>query len=100
MEQNVKKWVYNKSFDFIKGYSFRGYGKVDNTLITFINNFYLTQGVILDAIYTGKMLYGIMDLITKDFFPKGSSILAIHTGGVQGNRGLVERLGIQLPLDE
>ena len=46
------------------------------------------------------MLYGIMDLITKDFFPKGSSILAIHTGGVQGNRGLVERLGIQLPLDE
>jgi 1-aminocyclopropane-1-carboxylate deaminase len=100
VELDVKKWVYNNAYRFIKDYSFRGYGKVDNTLITFINNFYLTHGVILDAIYTGKMLYGIMDLIAKDFFPKGSSILAIHTGGIQGNRGFAERLGIQLPLEE
>jgi 1-aminocyclopropane-1-carboxylate deaminase/D-cysteine desulfhydrase-like pyridoxal-dependent ACC family enzyme len=44
------------------------------------------------------MMMGILDLIAKDYFPKGSSILAIQTGGLQGNKGVSERLGINLPL--
>ena len=44
-----------------------------------------------------KMMLGIMDLIKQDYFPKGSSILAIHTGGLQGNKGMSERLGVKLP---
>jgi 1-aminocyclopropane-1-carboxylate deaminase len=52
----------------------------------------------LDAVYTGKMMLGILDLITKDYFPKGSSILAIHTGGLQGNKGMSKRLGVILPI--
>jgi 1-aminocyclopropane-1-carboxylate deaminase len=51
----------------------------------------------LDAVYTGKMMMGILDLVAKDYFPKGSSILAIHTGGLQGNKGMSERLGLKLP---
>ena len=34
------------------------------------------------------MLFGIFDLIEKEYFPKGSKILAIHTGGLQGITGM------------
>ena len=47
----------------------------------------------LDPIYTGKMIYGIFDLIDKGFFSKGSKIVAIHTGGLQGILGFRERFG-------
>ena len=60
-------------------------------------DFYQKQNIPLDAIYTGKMMLGIFDLIKTDFFPKGSSVLAIHTGGLQGNKGLNERFSLNLP---
>ena len=66
-------------------------------LISFIMDFYKTQNIPLDAIYTGKMLFGLFDMINKDYFRKGSSILAIHTGGLQGNRGMNERFRLNLP---
>ena len=43
------------------------------------------------------MMMGIIDLVSKDYFPKGSSILAIHTGGIQGNHGMSNRIGVKLP---
>ena len=45
------------------------------------------------------MMIGVLDLVAKDYFPKVSSILTIHTGGLQGNKGMSERLGISLPLE-
>ena len=42
----------------------------------------------LDPIYTGKMMFGIFDLIQNDYFRKGSKILAVHTGGLQGIEGI------------
>ena len=53
----------------------------------------------LDGIYTGKMMLGVIDLIKNDYFPKGSSILLIHTGGIQGNIGLNKRFGLKLPIN-
>ena len=50
----------------------------------------------LDLIYNGKMLFGLTDLIQQDYFSPGTIILAIHTGGVQGNKGMEERLGLEL----
>jgi len=46
----------------------------------------------LDPIYTGKMLYGINDLIIKGYFKPNSKILAIHTGGLQGIEGINQKL--------
>ena len=43
------------------------------------------------------MMMGILDLVAKDYFPRGSSILAIHTGGLQGNKGMNERFKLNLP---
>ena len=79
-------------------YHFGGYGKSRPELIEFILWFYSQTQIPLDPIYTGKMMFGIMDLIQKDFFEKGSHILAIHTGGLQGIAGFNQRFGTALPL--
>ena len=68
-------------------YHFGGYAKVKPVLTDFINNFEKVCQIPLEPIYTGKMFYGIFDLIEKDYFPKGTTILALHTGGLQGNAG-------------
>ena len=57
-------------------------------LINFINSFYLEYHIRLDPIYTGKMMFGIMNLIENNYFPPNSKILAIHTGGLQGIAGM------------
>jgi 1-aminocyclopropane-1-carboxylate deaminase len=93
----VRCWTNNNNFKFINSYSCGGYAKATNSLLEFINEFYKTQEIPLDAVYTGKMMMGVLDLVAKDYFPKGSSILVIHTGGLQGNKGMSERLGVKLP---
>lgn len=76
----------------IHDYHFGGYGKINSDLITFINQFKKETTIPLDPVYTGKMLYGIVDLIGKNYFRKDSKILAIHTGGLQGIEGMKSKL--------
>ncbi|MBY5951135.1 pyridoxal-phosphate dependent enzyme [Algoriphagus marincola] len=86
-----------KQHQIFTDYHFGGYAKYRQSLIDFIWWFYETFGIIIDPIYTGKMLAGIWDLIEKDYFPRGSKILAIHSGGLQGNEGFTFQTGIKLP---
>ncbi len=86
----------NENFDQFSiqtDYHFGGYAKHSPILLDFINSFKQEHQIQLDPIYTGKMIYGIFDLIEKDFFPSGSKIVAIHTGGLQGILGFRERFG-------
>ena len=90
------------NWEFISDYHFGGYSKYSEELIEFINEFKQKTSISLDPIYTGKMMFGILDLITKNQFPKGSKILAIHTGGLQGINGFNQRLqskGSNLSID-
>ena len=68
-------------------YHFGGYAKTTPELIAFIKQFKSETGIELDAVYTGKMLFGLFDLISNGRFDKGTRIIAVHTGGVQGNAG-------------
>lgn len=77
-------------------YHFGGYAKITKNLTDFIRNFKLKHKIQLDPIYTGKMMYGIYDLIQKDYFPENSVIIAIHTGGLQGIKGMEEKFNMQL----
>ncbi|WP_299125203.1 pyridoxal-phosphate dependent enzyme [uncultured Winogradskyella sp.] len=92
LQQDIRKFANQENWELITDYHFGGYGKIKPELITFINRFKKTYGIPLDPIYTGKMMFGIFDLIEKGFFPKGSKILAIHTGGLQGIHGMNEKL--------
>ena len=68
-------------------YHFGGYAKVSTELFEFITSFKQQFDIKLEPVYSGKMFYGLFDLINKDYFKPGSRILAIHTGGLQGLRG-------------
>jgi 1-aminocyclopropane-1-carboxylate deaminase len=97
LKKDIKNWTNTNNYKLINNYVGDGYAKVSKELVEFINKFNAEHNIPLDAIYTGKMLMGILDLVGKDYFPKGSTILTIHTGGLQGNKGMSERLGIKLP---
>lgn len=84
------------NWQLITDYHFGGYAKVKPELLDFIRSFQQEHQLPLEPVYTGKMFYGLVDLIRGGFFPKGSRIVAVHTGGLQGNAGFQERLGIAL----
>ena len=81
---DITKFVTNENWMLVDDFSFGGYGKVNNELIEFMNNFRLKYGILLDPIYTSKLVYGVLNLITNNFFKPNSKILMIHTGGHQG----------------
>ena len=68
-------------------YHFGGYAKCNSQLKDFIVNFYERHNIPLEPVYTGKMMFGLFDLIQKGHFKKDSHILAIHSGGLQGLDG-------------
>lgn len=65
-------------------YHFGGYAKHQPELIDFIHSFKKEQGIQLEQVYTGKLFYGLFDLIKKGYFKAGINIVAVHTGGLQG----------------
>ena len=71
----------------VHDYHFGGFAKTSHELIEFKKDFEKEFGFELDYIYTAKMFYGIFDLIKKNYFKEGSTIVAVHTGGLQGNKG-------------
>lgn len=68
-------------------YHFGGYAKTKPALLNFMSEFEQQHKIPLDPVYTGKMMFGIYDLVHSGFFPEGSKIVALHTGGLQGRAG-------------
>ncbi len=78
-QQNSSNLILNDTFHF------GGYAKKTPELIRFIKDFEQQfPDIQLEQVYTGKLLYGIFQLINDDFFPKGSTVVCLHTGGLQG----------------
>lgn len=88
LKGDIRKFATKTNWELIPDYHFGGYGKIKPELITFINTFKRDYNIPLDPIYTGKMMFGIFDLIKNGYFPKNSKILVIHTGGLQGIAGM------------
>lgn len=81
---DIQPYVKNQQWDLILDYHFGGYAKVSDELRLFIKEFNQKYLITLEPIYTGKMAFGVLDLISKGKFPEKSKILIIHTGGLQG----------------
>jgi 1-aminocyclopropane-1-carboxylate deaminase/D-cysteine desulfhydrase-like pyridoxal-dependent ACC family enzyme len=91
MEERVKYLCGNKHFNnlvIFDNYHFGGYAKKSTVLIQFMNDFYRKYQVPTDFVYTAKMMYAVMDKIKAGYFPAGSTIICLHTGGLQGNDSL------------
>ncbi|MGI9527563.1 MAG: 1-aminocyclopropane-1-carboxylate deaminase/D-cysteine desulfhydrase [Weeksellaceae bacterium] len=90
LKKEIAQFTPKMNYDFINAYHFGGYAKFSAELIMFVNDFYHKFQIPLDPIYNAKMLYGITTMIKEGYFPNGSRVLAIHTGGLQGIRGFNE----------
>ncbi len=88
LTEEIRKFATNDRWELIGDFNFGGYAKISNELVDFINRFLLETGIPLDPVYTGKMVFGVIDLIRKNYFPKDSKILMIHSGGLQGIDGM------------
>lgn len=76
------------TYSIIHGYDFGGYAKHPPELIAFMNRVWERERLPTDIVYTSKMLFAVNDLVAKGHYPAGSKVLAIHSGGLQGNRSL------------
>lgn len=88
LREDIRSFVTKTNWSLHTDYHFGGYGKTTTELIAFMNSFYLKYDVPLDPVYTGKMVYGVLDLIAKQAIPEHSKVLLIHTGGLQGIAGM------------
>ena len=92
LEGEIKKWTQKQNWSINHDFSFGGYAKVSYDLINFINTFNKNFKTPLDPVYTGKLLFGIFDLIKNKKWPRGKKILVIHTGGLQSIEGMNQKL--------
>ncbi len=88
LSEVIRNFVVKTNWSISDAYHFGGYGKVNDELIQFLNSFYSQTSIPLDPVYTGKMVFGILDWIEKGYFPPNAKILMIHTGGLQGIKGM------------
>ncbi len=84
----------NLNYEIFLDYHFGGYAKFTSELLNFIKEFYSKHNVILEPIYTGKLLYSVYDLINKNYFPNESKIVVYHSGGLQGYGGLIKNKNV------
>ena len=89
LTHDVAHLTAKKNWKIIDDYCCGGYAKTSAQLIEFIQLFEKQYQIPLEPIYTGKMLFGIFDLIEKAYFPPHTRILAIHSGGLQGRQNLL-----------
>lgn len=91
LEDNIKSLLKSKgqseNWKINHDYHFGGYAKFDAHLIHFINEFHHVTDIPLDPIYTGKLMYGMFDLIKKGHFKENTTIITLHSGGLQGIEG-------------
>jgi len=79
---------YRTQFTMETAYHFGGYGKWTEELFEFIKEFDTAYNLPLDQVYTGKALYGLLKKIEQGEIERGSKVLFIHTGGLQGRMGI------------
>lgn len=72
-------------------YHFGGYAKTKPELIQFVKDFSQETGILIEPTYTGKAFYGLYDLIKQNHFPPEAKIVIIHTGGLTGFLGMIDK---------
>lgn len=85
----VQPYAANKkNYTIFYDYHFGGYARKTDELIRFMNTIYQQHDLPTDFVYTGKLLFGMLNLVKTGYFQPGSRILVVHSGGLQGNRSL------------
>jgi 1-aminocyclopropane-1-carboxylate deaminase len=90
--------ILGQDIDLHYDFHLGGYAKFHAGLVAVIHDFYLSYQIVLDPVYSGKLLYALNELIKRDYFKPGTTLIAIHTGGLQGIEAFNKRYQTTLPL--
>ena len=80
---NFQKSAYGHSTNNWRielGFHFGGFAKKNPDLDAFISSFAERNGVTLEWVYEAKMMYGLLRLIERGDFDRGSTIIAVIAG--------------------
>ncbi|WP_343840835.1 1-aminocyclopropane-1-carboxylate deaminase/D-cysteine desulfhydrase [Bowmanella denitrificans] len=89
LEQQVSALLPQHSFDnwlIDHDFHFGGYAKRNQGLLAFCSTFYQQTQVPIEPVYSGKAAWALKQRLADGYFPPGSQILLLHTGGLQGAR--------------
>ncbi len=86
LNEDIAKLTRKTNWQITDNYCCGGYAKTTPELMQFIQQFEADHDVPLEQVYTGKMLFGLTDLLQKGHIPAETEILVIHTGGLQGRK--------------
>ena len=84
LKDEVAQLTKKTNWNILDDYCCGGYAKTSAALVQFIRDFEAEFSILLEQVYTAKMLMGIFDLIEKNYFLARSKLLVIHSGGLQG----------------
>ena len=99
LEKEVEKFTIKTNWKLFPETKFGGFAKINSELVGFMNKFAEDYRIVLNPIYTGKMMFSLIDMIKQGYFKENSRILAVHTGGLQGIQGINAGLNKkQLPI--
>jgi 1-aminocyclopropane-1-carboxylate deaminase len=80
----------NSNYVLLHQFHQGGYAKTNPAQINFMNALWDIQKIPTDIVYTGKVFFAVQQLMQADYFKSNSSVLIIHSGGLQGNRSLAK----------
>lgn len=86
-QQTQQLRAQSASWTLETDYHCGGYARYPADLADFVRRFEAQTGVLLDPVYTAKMVWGVAQKALAGYWPKATRILALHTGGLQGRRG-------------
>lgn len=95
MRSRIEMDALEHRFSIVRDYEFGGFAKKHQPVLDFVYSFQSQTGILLDPVYTSKMMYGVYDMLAQGDFPPGSVVVAVHTGGLQGWKGFKERYGME-----
>lgn len=83
IQNNCQEYDLANLLEINENYIFGKYAKDSDVLNKFCDSFYKKHKILIESTYTGRMFYGLYDLIKNNYFPKNSKLVALHTGGIK-----------------
>jgi 1-aminocyclopropane-1-carboxylate deaminase len=77
----------HENWQIINGFHHGGYAKTTPELLAFMAQLEADNDLLLEPVYSAKMLWAIEQLAMQGFWSEGAKIIAVHGGGIQGRRG-------------
>ncbi len=89
LQSAIEQHTSQRNWKLITNYHFGGFAKKNPELVSFMMDYKMAQGIDLDFVYNAKMMFGLLDMMEQTALFNNKKILAIHTGGLQGNRSML-----------